>query len=287
MSDLRPPRPTPRPPAPGLALEVAGLEKSFGPKAVLRGVNLAVRPSEFVAVVGKSGCGKSTLLRLIAGLERPSAGSIALDGAGTTGVDERVRVVFQDHRLLPWKSTLDNVAFGLGRDWAPQALSMLEHVGLGDRANEPPHTLSGGEKQRVSLARALLARPALLLFDEPLGALDALTRIGMQGLIERLWLEQSFTALLITHDVDEAIVLADRIVVLKDGVVDLELAVDLPRPRPRTGPAFDRIKEVVLERILRGWDERSLAKREDSRAPDPVASLEPFAPHRPWPPAHR
>jgi sulfonate transport system ATP-binding protein len=235
----------------GLALKVEGLEKSFGSKAVLKGVSVELSPSEFVAVVGKSGCGKSTLLRLIAGLEPPSEGAISLGGVPLRGVNPRVRVVFQDHRLLPWKNALDNVAFGLGREWTSEATSLLEHVGLGDRGSDLPGTLSGGEKQRVSLARALLTRPGLLLFDEPLGALDALTRIGMQGLIERLWQEQAFTALLITHDVDEAIVLADRVVVLKDGIIDFEVEVTLPRPRPRTGAAFDRIKELVLDRILR------------------------------------
>jgi len=260
--------------APGLALRIEGLAKSFGPKPVLRGVDLAVRPSEFVAVVGKSGCGKSTLLRLVAGLDEPGGGSIALDGVPSNRVDGRVRVVFQDHRLLPWKTALENVAFVLGREGVAEARAMLEHVGLGDRAGEVPATLSGGEKQRVSLARALVARPSLLLFDEPLGALDALTRIGMQGLIERLWLEQAFTAVLITHDVDEAIVLADRIVVLRDGIVDLEVAVDLPRPRPRTGPAFDRIKEAVLDRILRGRDE--------APTPRPSPGQETFQTEYPW-----
>jgi sulfonate transport system ATP-binding protein len=235
----------------GLAVEIKGIEKSFGQKAVLRGINLVVRPSEFVAVVGKSGCGKSTLLRLIAGLETPTTGSIALGGAPLQGAKARVRVVFQDHRLLPWKSVIDNVALGLGRAWARDARAMLEHIGLGDRADDRPGALSGGEKQRVALARALLTQPGLLLFDEPLGALDALTRIGMQDLIATVWQEQAFTALLITHDVDEAIVLADRIVVLKEGVVDLEVDVDLARPRRRTSPGFDRIKELVLDRTLR------------------------------------
>ncbi len=235
----------------GLALDIRGLQKAFGPKVVLRGIDLAVRPSEFVAVVGKSGCGKSTLLRLIAGLETPSAGSISLGDAALKGSKARLRVVFQDHRLLAWKSVLHNVALGLGAEWEPDARALLAHVGLGDRADDMPAELSGGEKQRVSLARALLTRPGLLLFDEPLGSLDALTRIVMQDLIATLWPEQAFTALFITHDVDEAIVLADRIVVLKDGVVDLEVDVDLPRPRARTSPGFDRIKELVLDRILR------------------------------------
>jgi sulfonate transport system ATP-binding protein len=235
----------------GLELRIRGLEKSFPGKGVLRGVELAVRPSEFVAVVGKSGCGKSTLLRLIAGLDELDAGSIAIADQPVSGTNPRLRMVFQDHRLLPWKNALQNVAFCLGDEWTPRARAMLEHVGLADHENDFPRSLSGGEKQRVSLARALLTRPGLLLFDEPLGALDALTRIDMQRLIERVWLAQRFSALLITHDVDEAIVLADRIVIFKDGVVDLEVEVTLPRPRPRTGAEFDRIKELVLDRILR------------------------------------
>jgi sulfonate transport system ATP-binding protein len=238
----------------GLALRIAGLEKAFRGKAVLRGVTLDVRPSEFVAVVGKSGCGKSTLLRLIAGLDEASRGSVCMDGNRLSGVNPEVRMVFQDHRLLPWMRALGNVALGRGPEWMVEARAMLQHVGLGDRADDMPASLSGGEKQRVSLARALLSHPRLLLLDEPLGALDALTRIGMQALIERLWQEQGFTAVLITHDVDEALVLADRIVVLQDGVVDFEVDVELPRPRARTGPEFDRIKELVLGRILHGRD---------------------------------
>jgi len=236
----------------GLSLELRELAKSFESKRVLESVTLDVKPSEFVAVVGKSGCGKSTLLRLIAGLDAPTAGALAVAGEGVSGVNPHVRVVFQDHRLLPWKSVIENVAFASqGAERNEDALALLEDVGLADRAEDMPGSLSGGEKQRVSLARALLSRPGLLLLDEPLGALDALTRIGMQGLLERLWREQGFTALLITHDVDEAIVLADRVVVLRDGVVDCEVEVSLPRPRPRTGPEFDAIKELVLGRILR------------------------------------
>lgn len=237
-------------PSLGVHLRARNLKKSFGPKGVLAGVDLAVRPSEFVAVVGKSGCGKSTLLRLVAGLDRPDDGALFLDESPLLGADPRVRMVFQDHRLLPWKSVIGNVSLGLERERGHQARSMLKLVGLADFEGEFPATLSGGEKQRVALARALMAEPRLLLFDEPLGALDALTRIEMQGLLERLWIERRFTGVLITHDVDEAIVLANRIVVLKNGVIDLEVEVDLPHPRPRTGAAFDRIKERVLSRIL-------------------------------------
>ena len=236
----------------GLTLELRELARSFDAKRVLEAVTLDVKPSEFVAVVGKSGCGKSTLLRLIAGLDTPSRGAVAIGGTPLEGTNPLVRVVFQDHRLLAWKSVVQNVALGHSGEAAQrEALTLLECVGLADRAQDMPGKLSGGERQRVSLARALFSRPGLLLLDEPLGALDALTRITMQGLLERLWVEQGFTALLITHDVDEAIVLADRVVVLRDGIIDCEVEVALPRPRPRTGPAFDQIKELVLGRILR------------------------------------
>ncbi len=270
----------------GLSLAVTGLEKSFKQKSVLRGLTLEVRPSEFVAVVGKSGCGKSTLLRLVAGLERANAGSISIDGRAVTGVDPRLRVVFQDHRLLPWKRVLENVALGLGPERTEDARIMLRHVGLGQRAADLPGNLSGGERQRVSLARALLPRPGLLLLDEPLGALDALTRINMQGLVERLWREQGFTAVLITHDVDEAVVLADRIVVLQGGVIDFQVEVSLPRPRPRTGPLFDRMKELVLGRILRGGTSEPLKPSKETQWHDPLkidCTSEPSSPRGPAP----
>jgi sulfonate transport system ATP-binding protein len=158
--------------------------------------------------------------------------------------------MFQDSRLLPWKSVIDNVGLGLHDNWQEKALWALEKVGLKDRAKEWPSVLSGGQRQRVSLARALVNQPRLLLLDEPLGALDALTRLEMQQLIEILWLERGFTAFLVTHDVDEAVALADRIVVIEAGGIALDLPVNLPRPRNRSSEAFVNIREAVLEQVM-------------------------------------
>jgi sulfonate transport system ATP-binding protein len=158
--------------------------------------------------------------------------------------------MFQDARLLPWKRVIDNVGLGLKGDWRRRAEVALSHVGLLDRAKEWPRVLSGGERQRVALARALLTNPSMLLLDEPLGALDALTRIEMQQLIERLWLEEKFTALLITHDVEEAVALADRVVVIEKGKIALDVTVRLQRPRQRGSAEFGQIKEQILERVM-------------------------------------
>jgi ABC-type nitrate/sulfonate/bicarbonate transport system ATPase subunit len=183
----------------GLALQVRDLRKVYGERVVLDEVNLEVAPGEFIAIVGRSGCGKSTLLRLVAALESAQAGTITLDGESLASHRDDVRIMFQDARLLPWKRVVDNIALGLeGPDAKARALEALAQVGLADRAHEWPAVLSGGQRQRVALARALVHRPRLLLLDEPLGALDALTRIEMHGLIERLWKEHGFTAILIT-----------------------------------------------------------------------------------------
>ena len=201
-------------------------------------------------VVGKSGCGKSTLLRLIAGLDRPDHGEIVVDDQPIVQRNEAARVMFQDARLLPWRRVLDNVGLGLQGDWRPLATEALAHVGLTDRADQWPRVLSGGERQRVALARALLTRPPLLLLDEPLGALDALTRIEMQALVERLWHEDGFTALLITHDVEEAVALADRVVVIQQGKIGLEVPIPLPRPRRHGSVEFAALKEQILNQVL-------------------------------------
>jgi sulfonate transport system ATP-binding protein len=234
----------------GADLKIFDLRKSFGANQVLRGANLEIAPGEFVAIVGRSGCGKSTLLRLIAGLERPSDGSVLIDGEPLRQLNRSARVMFQDARLLLWKRVLQNVGLGLRINWQQRAKWALEQVGLADRARDYPAVLSGGQRQRVALARALVTEPRLLLLDEPLGALDALTRIEMQRLIENLWQEQQFTAFLITHDVEEAVTLADRVVLIEDGQIAMDLAIPLSRPRHRGDAAFAAIVETILGRVL-------------------------------------
>ncbi|MBD2329252.1 ATP-binding cassette domain-containing protein [Alkalinema sp. FACHB-956] len=240
----------------GTHLVIEGLGKSFGTNNVLKELNLEVKPGEFVAIVGRSGCGKSTLLRLIAGLETPSAGGVLLDGQRTQRLNPTVRMMFQDARLLPWQRVLANVELGLlgAVGSQPRALQVLQSVGLEEKANEWPAALSGGQRQRVALARALASQPHLLLLDEPLGALDALTRIEMQQLLEDLWQEQQFTSLLITHDVEEAVALADRVILIEHGEVVMDIPVDLPRPRHRASAAFAATVEIILQRVMRKND---------------------------------
>jgi sulfonate transport system ATP-binding protein len=227
--------------------------KRFGDKIVLDGISLDVRAGQFLAVIGKSGCGKSTLLRLLAGLDRPSSGSLTL------GTDEeghgRTRFMFQEPRLLPWMSVVKNVEIGLtgiagGAEARQRALAMLDEVGLADRAGEWPSVLSGGQKQRVALARALVGQPQILALDEPLGALDALTRIEMQQLLERIWLDQKFTAVLVTHDVGEAVALADRVVVIGAGKIALDLAVPVARPRRHGSAELAQIEGAILDHLF-------------------------------------
>ena len=229
----------------GLALQLRGVAKSFGARHVLENLDLNVAPGEFVALVGRSGCGKSTLLRLIAGLDSPTAGLVQAGAA-----DER-RLMFQDARLLPWKRVVDNVALGLeGRDAKDRAMEALSQVGLAGRGGDWPATLSGGQRQRVALARALVHSPRLLLLDEPLGALDALTRLEMHRLIEQLWRRHGFTALLVTHDVAEAVALADRVLLIDRGGIALDATVALPRPRSRTATGFAELEDRVLRHII-------------------------------------
>lgn len=232
-------------------VSVRAVGQRFGEKQVLRGLDLDVREGEFVALVGKSGCGKSTLLRLVAGLDRPTEGAVLIRREPLAGLNREARVMFQEARVLPWKTVHDNVALGLkGGGVRGRAESLLAQVGLADRAKDWPGILSGGQLQRVALARALASAPDLLLLDEPLGSLDALTRIEMQDLIQRLWRERRFTAVLITHEVEEALVLADRVLVLEEGRISLEITVDLPRPRDRGAAAFAALKARILSRIL-------------------------------------
>ena len=230
----------------GVSLTLAGASKAYGKRNVLQQVDLQLVPGEFVAVIGRSGCGKSTLLRAIAGLEQLDAGSVTI---GEAGSKPEVRMMFQEARLLPWKSVLDNVALGLTGGIA-QASETLATVGLRDRARDWPALLSGGQRQRVALARALVHQPRLLLLDEPLGALDALTRIEMQQLIETLWIERGFTAVLVTHDVTEALALADRVLLIEEGRIGLDLRVALPRGARRGTAAFAGLEQQLLARVL-------------------------------------
>ena len=232
-----------------LSISARGLSKSFGDTRVIADLDLHVPAGQFLGIVGRSGCGKSTLLRLLAGLDTPDAGTIRFGEAEGAAV----RMMFQEPRLLPWATVGDNVAVGLERgtpDAAAKALAALGDVGLADRADEWPATLSGGQKQRVALARALVSRPRVLAFDEPLGALDALTRITMQALIERVTLEGGFTAVLVTHDVGEAIALADRVIMLDDGGIALDVDVPLPRPRRRGSAEAAALEARILARLL-------------------------------------
>jgi sulfonate transport system ATP-binding protein len=225
-----------------VSVQVTGLRRAFGSTVVLDGVDLTVRRGEVVALLGGSGSGKSTLLRALAGLDAAATGDLVVPADHA--------VVFQEHRLLPWKRVVDNVALGLaGTDVRRRAVDALTEVGLGDRGRAWPAELSGGQAQRVAVARALVREPELLLLDEPFGALDALTRLRMQQLLGRLRDRHGFAALLVTHDVDEALLLADRALVLEDGRIAEEIAVPLTYPRDQDVPGFGPLRRRLLDRL--------------------------------------
>ncbi|KAF1046975.1 ATP-binding cassette domain-containing protein [Xylophilus sp.] len=234
----------------GVGVAIRHLSKRYGSRDVLRDTDLVIEPGQFVAIVGRSGCGKSTLLRLVAGLEEASSGELVVGASPVHGLHGDTRIMFQDARLLPWRRVIDNVALGLPASQRDAAARVLRQVGLGDRQGDWPAQLSGGQRQRVSLARALVHEPRLLLLDEPLGALDALTRIEMHRLIEGLWQKNGFTALLVTHDVQEAVALADRVILIEEGHIALDQAINLPRPRSQGDAAFAALEKRILDRVL-------------------------------------
>ena len=226
----------------GPAARVRGLSRAFGGRVVLDGVDLDIAPGEFVAMLGVSGTGKSTLLRALAGLDREVTGELSVPGP--------VAVAFQEPRLLPWRRVLANVALGLRvPDAGAVAGRALEEVGLTERAGAWPLTLSGGEAQRAALARALVREPSLLLLDEPFSALDALTRIAMHRLVLRLWERHRPAVLLVTHDVDEALILADRVLVLASGRIVFSGPVEVPRPRDRDNPGLTALRHRLLTEL--------------------------------------
>ena len=217
------------------------LTRGFGERIVLDGIDVEIRRGEFVALLGRSGSGKSTLLRALAELDAD------VPGSGELTVPTQRAVVFQDSRLLPWARVLDNVVLGLtGRDAAARGRAALAEVGLAGREKAWPRELSGGEQQRVALARSLVREPELLLADEPFGALDALTRIRMHALLQALCERHRPAVLLVTHDVDEAVLLADRVLVLDEGRIAIDQRIDTPRPRRHAHPEFIRLREVLL-----------------------------------------
>jgi ABC-type nitrate/sulfonate/bicarbonate transport system ATPase subunit len=258
----REPEPAPAPAPPPL-LELRGVEKTFGTVRALAGLDAAVAPGEFVTVVGPSGCGKSTLFNIVAGLEEPDPGGILrFEGRSCHAKDLLGRVSFMPQRdlLLPWRTVVDNAILALEIEGVPrkaaraEALKLLPEFGLAGFAGQYPHQLSGGMRQRVALMRTFLFRRDLILLDEPFGALDALTRALMQRWLLDLWQRHRRTILFITHDVDEAIFLGDRVLVMtaRPGAVKLEQRIDLPRPRRPdlvTEPEFIRLKRNLLAAI--------------------------------------
>ncbi|MBD9417065.1 ABC transporter ATP-binding protein [Pseudomonas sp. PDM16] len=243
------------------ALEIRGLNKAYQIDGkvlpVLHNIDLQVLPGEFVSIVGASGCGKSSLLRLIVGLENDYQGQIQLDGESVSGTSLDRGIVFQDHRLFPWKSVEQNIALALRNQRLSKkekADLVAEHValvGLSGFEQAYPHQLSGGMAQRAAIARALITRPKVLLLDEPFGALDALTRVHLQHELQRIWVQQRSTMIMVTHDVEEALYLGDRVIVMdaRPGRIRHEVKVDLPHPRERNSQELQTLREELLTEL--------------------------------------
>lgn len=256
-------------PAPA-GVSLRGVNRTFGTRTVLHDVDIEIEPGEVIALLGSSGSGKSTLLRLVAGLDRPTHGRIDIDGKAVRGIDPRCAVVFQEPRLLPWRSLAANVAFGLPRGTGAKGPGVVRHwldvVGLREFGDHYPRQVSGGMAQRAGLARALARRPSVLLLDEPLAALDALTRLRMQDLLDTVQQEAGTTTLLVTHDVDEAVILADRVLILRaadraetasTATVAAAFDVAVPKPRDRGDPRVAALRDQLLDEL--GVPRRSAA----------------------------
>lgn len=249
------------------------------PLKVLEDINLSIKPGEFISIVGSSGCGKSTLLRLLIGLDAQYEGKLLLDGKPIKGTSLDRGIVFQEHRLFPWLTVEQNVGLGLLNAPGSQASkdkSVQEHielVGLKGFERAYPHQLSGGMSQRVAIARALVNRPEVLLLDEPFGALDALTRTRLQQELQRIWQAEGITAILVTHDVEEAVYLGDRVVVMQPRPGRIKRIVDVPlaRPRDRVGADFVAIKDDVLSEFSHEINQATVAERLE-RSTDPLVA---------------
>lgn len=245
-------------PAPAY-VSLSGVGRTFGTHTVLGDLDFVIDPGQVVTLLGASGSGKSTILRLVAGLDRPTAGRIEIDGEPVRGVDPRCAMVFQEPRLLPWRSLAGNVEFGLARgtsrsDGTAEVRHWLGVVGLSDFGDHHPRQVSGGMAQRAGLARALARRPGVLLLDEPLAALDALTRLRMQDLLDRVQQEAGTTTILVTHDVDEAAILADRVLILRpdsNGAARIAATheVAIPKPRDRGDPRIAVLRDLLLDEL--------------------------------------
>lgn len=251
------------------SLEIKDVGKSYPNGIVaLSGINLSVRPGEILAIVGGSGCGKSTLLRLLSGLDVATTGAITLDNAPVSSPHPSVGIAFQEPRLLPWLSVADNVGFGIAHlprtEREVRVQTALKRVGLADYGRRWPRELSGGQGQRVAIARALVAQPSVLLLDEPFSALDAFTRVELQDHLLELWADTRPMMVLVTHDIEEAVALASRIVVMRPspGHIEAEFDVTLPRPRDRLTSRFDEEKRRVLLAL-----NDSLSQRRDATVP--------------------
>jgi sulfonate transport system ATP-binding protein len=248
-------------------IELTGVSKRFATGLLaVADIDLEVARHEIVALIGPSGCGKSTILRLIAGLDEPTTGLVAVDGHQVRGADRSVGIVFQQPRLMPWLTVTRNVAFGLelNGDHSRETAEVIERVGLSQFDGALPRELSGGMAQRVAIARALVTKPPVLLLDEPFSALDAFTRIDLQTHLLEVWDWYQPTTLLVTHDIDEALTLADRVVVLGDtpGTIQADIPVGLDRPRSRTDASFHRLQDQAMDQLGRSRVESAERRRQ-------------------------